>query len=192
MPRVPLSRLPDWTVLDEDQEIRGLRLADEDGTTLGLITDLIVDTEAGYVTALLLDTGTEIPADDVEIGEGIVYLRRPRARQAIAPNTMTEHTAMPPAPAPRQAPVREQDITQPFHEGVLEVRARAEQIDISKQMVVVEEIRVDRNAVERVETIQDTVRRTRVNVEQLSGRAGISEPGRHQIPRIRNRGEGEG
>src|SRR3712207_4928926 len=75
MARVPLSQLQDWNVVDQGQEIRGLRLVDEASQALGLITDMIVDTDAGYVDAVVLDNGREVSADDIELGGNIVYLR---------------------------------------------------------------------------------------------------------------------
>ena len=57
-----------------------------------------------------------------------------------------------------------------FQEGTFEVRERSEEAVIDKQARVTEEIRVRKDVDQRTETIQDTVRRTDVDVEQLGER----------------------
>ena len=221
MARVPLSQLPNWNVVQADQDIRGLRLQDETGATIGLITDLIVDTDAGYVDAIVLDTGEEVSADAIELGRGTVFLRRVQARQATAPGATVERveglrvpvveeslrvgkrqvegggvrvtTEVEEVPVrehvtlrqetiglrrvPVHRPVEEGDIDGAFQEGTFEVRARAEEIDVGKQLYVVEEIHINKDVAERTETVQESVRRMRVDIEELPGQAGTAEPG---------------
>jgi len=57
-----------------------------------------------------------------------------------------------------------------FKEQSIEVTERSEEAVVAKQARVVEEVVVGKQATERTETVQDTVRRTDVDVEQLSGR----------------------
>jgi len=52
---------------------------------------------------------------------------------------------------------------------VIEVREHDEEAIIDKQARVVEEVVIRKDAQQRTETVQDTVRRTDVNVEQLEG-----------------------
>ncbi|MBA3943634.1 MAG: DUF2382 domain-containing protein [Herpetosiphonaceae bacterium] len=54
-----------------------------------------------------------------------------------------------------------------LREGTFEVREMSEQAVVSKQARVVEEVVINKEAHERTENIQDTVRRTDVNVEEL-------------------------
>ena len=54
-----------------------------------------------------------------------------------------------------------------FQEGTFEVRERSEEAVVDKQARVTEEIRVRKDVDQRTETVQDTVRRTNVDVEQL-------------------------
>jgi len=56
-----------------------------------------------------------------------------------------------------------------FQEGTFEVRERDEQAVVAKQARVVEEVHIKKNVEERVENIQDTVRRTDVDVQQVGG-----------------------
>src|SRR3712207_3359032 len=110
MARVPLSQLDSWNLVNQGQEIRGLRLVDAAGQPLGLITDLIVDTDAGYVEAVVLNPGHETPADNTDIGADIVSLRRPTAFPAATP------PAEQPAVAPRPAMQRVDNLRIPVIE----------------------------------------------------------------------------
>jgi len=54
-----------------------------------------------------------------------------------------------------------------FQEGTFEVRERDEEAIVAKQARVVEEVHIKKNVEERTENIQDTVRRTDVDVQEL-------------------------
>jgi len=58
-----------------------------------------------------------------------------------------------------------------FQEGTYEVRERHEEAVVNKQARVVEEVVIQKNVQEETRTIQDTVRRTDVEVEQLPGQS---------------------
>jgi len=69
---------------------------------------------------------------------------------------------------PVDRPATTADLTA-FKEGTIEVRETQEEAVIAKEARVVEEVRVRKNVEERTEKVQDTVRRTDVQVEQLAG-----------------------
>jgi len=76
-------------------------------------------------------------------------------------------------------PVSDADLTN-FQEGTVEIRERDEEAVVAKQARVVEEVHIKKNVEERAETVQDTVRRTNVDVEQISGQgraSGVTEAG---------------
>ena len=56
-----------------------------------------------------------------------------------------------------------------FKEGSIEVREMAEEAVVSKTARVTGEVEVGKTATEREETIRDTVRKTKVDVEQIDG-----------------------
>ena len=58
-----------------------------------------------------------------------------------------------------------------FRERTLSVAARGEQAVVGKTARVVEEIGIRKDAVKRVETVRDTVRETKVDVEQVGSAA---------------------
>ena len=54
-----------------------------------------------------------------------------------------------------------------FKEGSIEVREMAEEAVVSKTARVTGEVEIGKTATEREETIRDTVRKTKVDVEQI-------------------------
>ena len=75
MSRIALSDSGDWKLqFPDDQDIRGFRALDKDGTPVGVIDTMIVNTDEERVDAVLLEDGTEYPARDLSIGDGVVYL----------------------------------------------------------------------------------------------------------------------
>jgi uncharacterized protein (TIGR02271 family) len=68
---------------------------------------------------------------------------------------------------PADRPATEADLRE--HDEVVEVAEMAEEAVIDKRTRVVEEIVVGKDVTERTETIRDSVRRSDVNVEKLSG-----------------------
>lgn len=74
MSRLSFSDTGDWQLVHDNQDIRGYAVVDSAGQTVGTIASMIVDTEAGLVSTLVLGDGTEVPTADVTIGENVVYL----------------------------------------------------------------------------------------------------------------------
>jgi len=68
---------------------------------------------------------------------------------------------------PVNRPVSDADAVA-FREGTIEVSEKAEQAVIGKQARVVEEVVIDKQATERTQTVRDTVKRTDVEVEDLT------------------------
>jgi len=74
---------------------------------------------------------------------------------------------------PANRPVSDADRAA-VQQGELEVRERREEVVVDKQARIVEEIVINTEAQERTETVQDTVRRTDVQVEDLTGQTRTS------------------
>lgn len=71
-----LSNTGDWKLRFEDtQDIRGFSVLNQDGTDLGTtVDDLIIDTDEEKVVSIRLSDGSEYPARDISIGDGVVYI----------------------------------------------------------------------------------------------------------------------
>ncbi len=74
MSRILLSNTGEWQLRFAEQDVRGFDALTADGTKVGEIDSMIVDTDAERVDAVVLEDGTEYPAADISIGDGVVYL----------------------------------------------------------------------------------------------------------------------
>ena len=74
MARVALTNTGDWELKFEDQDVRGYEAVDADGNHVGEVDAMIVDTDERRVDAIRLEDGTEYPAKDISIGDGVVFL----------------------------------------------------------------------------------------------------------------------
>ena len=72
-------------------------------------------------------------------------------------------------------PVDATTVADAFREGSFEVRERDEEAVVDKQARVVEEVVINKDVDQRTETIQDTVRRTDVDVQDLSGQTRTTD-----------------
>lgn len=64
-----------------------------------------------------------------------------------------------------------------FLERTISATATSEEAVVAKEARVVEEIALRKEAAERVETVRDTVRETKVDVEEVKGSAGVTQTG---------------
>ena len=84
MSRISLSNTGDWKLEFDDQDIRGFKALDADGTAVGTVDTMVVNTDEERVDAIVLEDGTEYPAADISIGDGVVYLTTVQADSAGA------------------------------------------------------------------------------------------------------------
>ncbi|HYE58278.1 MAG TPA: PRC-barrel domain-containing protein [Rhodothermales bacterium] len=94
MARDLLSKLNDWDLVYEEQDVRGRDAFDAAGNRLGEIKDMLADTDAGRVVALVLENGQQYDADLVEIGDKRVVIHTTTsladARAAGAPRVYAD------------------------------------------------------------------------------------------------------
>ena len=88
MSRFYISNTSDWELADPSQDVRGFAALDGTGAAIGRVTAMIADTDAEIISAVVLDTGAEVPTFDLTIGDGVVYLAGsvPGAATATAPD----------------------------------------------------------------------------------------------------------
>lgn len=68
----PLSDLRDWELAEERQDLRGRRLVDETGQPLGIVEQMMVNTDAERVDSVRSDTGELYPVGALEIRDDVV------------------------------------------------------------------------------------------------------------------------
>jgi len=108
----------------------------------------------------------EVPAGGVRVYTHVT--EQPVQEQV---NLREEHVNVERRPVDR--PVAAGDMAA-FKEGSIEVRETSEEPVVSKTARVVEEVVVGKEVTNRTETINDTVRRTDVQVDQISGSEHVS------------------
>ncbi len=59
-----------------------------------------------------------------------------------------------------------QDTSEAFQEGAISVPVREEDVEVTKGVRVAEELEVSKRAVEETQTVTDTVRTERINIEE--------------------------
>ena len=74
MSRVALSNTGDWELKFDEQDVRGFDALDADGNRVGEVETMVVNTDERRVDSIRLEDGTEYPASDISIGDGVVYL----------------------------------------------------------------------------------------------------------------------
>ena len=74
MSRIVLSNTGDWELKFDEQDVRGYRAVDKGGAPVGTVDAMIVDTDQRRVTSIVLEDGTEYPAEEISIGDDVVYL----------------------------------------------------------------------------------------------------------------------
>jgi uncharacterized protein (TIGR02271 family) len=129
-------------------------------------------TSAGVGHAVAGETVIPVVEEQITVG------KRQVERGGVRVLTRVSET-----PVQEQVTLREEHVTVERHpvdravteadtvalrEGTIELTETAEEAVVSKQARVVEEVVVGKEASERTETVQDTVRRTVVDVEQLN------------------------
>jgi hypothetical protein len=88
-----LSRIANWRICEESRDVRGMKLVDDAGGSLGTVRDLIVNTESGAVERLVTDNLAEYPLYCVDLRGELLRLRRDEflseAGAAAAPESET-------------------------------------------------------------------------------------------------------
>lgn len=74
MARDLISNLSEWGLVYDEQDVRGRDVYSTDGSKLGEVKDMVADTEAEQIVALVLDNGQEYSADLVEIEDDRVIV----------------------------------------------------------------------------------------------------------------------
>ncbi len=69
-----LSELDDYKLSDSEQDCRGWCVVNASGTQIGTVREMLVDEERERVTVLVLDSGAQIPVNEVSLRDGEVVI----------------------------------------------------------------------------------------------------------------------
>ena len=107
----------------------------------------------------------------VQSGGVRVYTRVTEVPVQESINLREEHVTVERRPVDREVNTSDMAV---FKEGVIEMTETAEVPVIAKEARIVEEVVIGKEVTERVHTVQDTVRRTDVEVEQIAGQTATA------------------
>lgn len=144
MASVTLSQSSAYRLADPDQDWHGWEVHDATGHLIGRVADFVIDTEEARAVSLVLDNGTAVPVEDVIVGE----------------RTLTVWGGG--APASEDAP-----SLPLFQNGTLDVLEHVERAVFRKRPIVIEELLVSHDVIDRKARIQTTLRRLDVDVERI-------------------------
>lgn len=117
------------------------------------------------------DVTIPVIEEDLQVGKRTVDTGGVRVRSRIVEKPVEEtvrlreeHIVVNRTPVDRAVTGKDKDN---FKEGEFEITERAEKAVVGKKARVVEEVSVDKNVTEDTKTVSDTVRRTKVDVDEL-------------------------
>lgn len=138
-----LSKLRDWQLRDPDQNLNGKVLHAQNGVAMGKVIDMVVDTEAGLVTSLVMQDDTHVATEDIDLRDGQIWL----SESARQPDFDTRESTR------FVAGERQSDVPDTDEEGPHEVRPTRDSAsvreDIRKALEKHKNIDVDEDAHER-------------------------------------------
>ncbi len=67
-----LSELDDYKLSNSEQDCRGWHVVNASGTRIGTVHEMLVDEERERVTAVVLDSGVQIPVNEISLRDGVV------------------------------------------------------------------------------------------------------------------------
>jgi uncharacterized protein (TIGR02271 family) len=122
----------------------------------------------------VVDSDRSIPIieENLQVGKREVNTGGVRLRSRIVERPVEEHLRLREEHVhvernPVNRPASAADLAN-FQEGTIEMTEHAEQAIVNKEARIVEEVRLNKEVTERDEVVRDTVRRTDVDVENLS------------------------
>jgi len=117
------------------------------------------------VSVPIVEETLSVGKREVERGGARIHTRVIETPIQESVNLHEEHVVVDRQPVNRTATAA--DLSNAFQEGTIEVRERAEIPVVAKDVRVVEEVTIGKQATDRTETVSDTVRRTDVDVTEL-------------------------
>ena len=66
---VPYSSQDEYDLVNDEQDCRGKVVVDGEGNRIGVVKEMMVDTESDLVSHFFLEDGTEIPARQVSLAD---------------------------------------------------------------------------------------------------------------------------
>ncbi|UOR06475.1 YsnF/AvaK domain-containing protein [Hymenobacter aerilatus] len=131
-------------------------------------TNAVANTTEGEVSAKVIEENLQVGKRVEQTGGARLHSRIIERPVEASVRLREEHVHVDRKPVDR--PATEADF-EAFKEGDIEITESAERAVVGKEARVVEEVTLGKEVTEREETVHDTVRKTEVDVENLSDRS---------------------
>lgn len=150
----------EYDLVNESQDCRGWTVRDEAGNNLGTVAEMLIDTEMEHVDSVVLDTGTQIPAAELALRDGVVVVRgvaKGEASRRRQTTTTEQKAAMATGAGAKRVQSAGKEVAVPIVE---------ERIKIGKRQISTGGVRVHTRVKETPVEESVTLRKERVNVER--------------------------
>jgi uncharacterized protein (TIGR02271 family) len=160
------SESDNWEVENDEQDVRGWNVVDEQGQQLGTVRDMYVDTQTETIDRLVLDNGSEVAVSSVLVEDGTIRVAGGLDSMAGADRQEMSGSA---ASADRSDT-----------EDTWRIRRHEEELQATKERQQTGEVQINKNIVEEERSIDVPVSREeveirRVPVDRSAEGAAISE-----------------
>jgi uncharacterized protein (TIGR02271 family) len=153
------SETDDWELENDDQDIRGYSVVDEQGQTLGTVRDMYVDTDTETIDRLVLDNGSEVDVASASVEDGVIRVGGLGGTTGYD-TTTTDYATSTDTVAT--------GTTARSGNDAFRIRRHAEELRAEKQQAQVGEVRIDKDIVEEQQTIDVPVTREQVEVRRVA------------------------
>ncbi len=154
------SETDDWELENDDQDIRGYSVVDEQGLTLGTVRDMYVDTDTETIDRLVLDNGQEIDVANASVEDGMI---RVGGMGGIGYDTTTTDYA-----TTTDTAGTSRHVTEATGSGPWRLRRLAERLNAHTEAEQVGEVRIDKDVVEEQQTIDVPVTQEQVEIRRVA------------------------
>jgi uncharacterized protein (TIGR02271 family) len=159
------SETDDWELENEDQDVRGYSVVDEQGHNLGIVRDMFVDTDSETIDRFVLEDGTEIDVASTSIEDGAIRVAGYGGSTAGHETTGVDTDSSVGATAGTAGLASgSADST---GDGAWRIRRHAEELRAQTQREQVGEVRVDKDVIEEEQTLNVPVTREEVDIRRV-------------------------
>lgn len=161
------SETDDWELENDDQDIRGYSVVDEQGQTLGTVRDMYVDTDTETIDRLVLDNGQEIDVANASVEDGMI---RVGGMGGTGYDTTTDYATTTDTASVDTSTVATGTTGTTGRTGndAFRIRRHAEELRAQKQQEQVGEVRIDKDVVEEQQTIDVPVTQEQVEIRRVA------------------------
>ena len=172
---VPYSSQDEYDLVHDEQDCRGKAVVDGQGNRIGVVKEMMVDTDTDLVSHFILEDGTEIPARQVSLADNAVVVRGYDAKPPATRSTTESVETRAPRPGVSDTATASAAVGARNAEGEITLTVVEEQIRVGKRTVERGGVRVHSRMTERPVEESVTLREETVHVDRRPVNRAVSE-----------------